>query len=42
MFSGILINLTTLEAESFDAFTVRPAGVAGAARRLHHAWPTPK
>ncbi|MFI0960878.1 hypothetical protein ACH4S8_05605 [Streptomyces sp. NPDC021080] len=43
-----LDDLRTIEAEPFEAFTVRPAAVAvhqlgnsGAARRLLKAWPTP-
>ncbi|MFD8786323.1 hypothetical protein [Kitasatospora sp. NPDC059599] len=43
-----LDDLTTIEAEPFDAFTVRPAAVAvyqlgnsGAARKLLRTWPTP-
>ncbi|MEV8094528.1 hypothetical protein [Kitasatospora sp. NPDC085879] len=43
-----LDDLRTIEAEPFDAFTVRPAAVAvyqlgnsGAARRLLRTWPTP-
>ncbi|MFI8081968.1 hypothetical protein ACIF6L_14405 [Kitasatospora sp. NPDC086009] len=43
-----LDDLKTIEAEPFDAFTVRPATVAvyqlgnsGAARKLLRSWPTP-